>query len=126
MVSRSCDSFIQGIFERRRLVYFSRLQEECAQEEARLVTREENMGETEDQALTVHTMKNFKKKEKKENFHHKKIKDKKLKKNKRDTSNVRCYTCDEKGNFARDCPMSKRRHHVDVAEYDEPTNKRFI
>ena len=46
------------------------------------------MGETDDQALTVHTRKNFKKKEKKEKFHHKKKKDKKMKKTKRDTSNV--------------------------------------
>ena len=47
---------------------------------ARLVTREEKMGETEDQALTVHTKKNFKKKEKKENRHHNKKKDMKQKK----------------------------------------------
>ena len=35
------------------------------------------MGETEYQALTIHTRKNFKKKEKKENFHYNKKKDKK-------------------------------------------------
>ena len=54
-----------------------RLREECAQEEARLVTREEKMGGTKDQALTVHIGKNFKKKEKKEKFHRNKKKDKK-------------------------------------------------
>ena len=59
---RSWDSFIQGICARRKLISFSRLQEECTQEEARLVTREEKMGATEDQALTVHTRKNYKKK----------------------------------------------------------------
>ena len=59
---RSWDSFIQGICARRMLISFSKLQEECAQEEARLVTREENMGATEDQALTVNTRKNYKKK----------------------------------------------------------------
>ena len=79
------------------------------------------MGATEDQALTVHTRRNFKKKE---NFHHNKKKDKKLKKTKRDTSNARCYTC-EKGHFARACPIRKRRHHGHFAEDDEPTNKRF-
>ena len=88
------------------------------------MTREEKMGATEDQALTVHTRKNFKKKEKKENFHHNK-KDKKPKKTKRDTSNVRCYTRYEKGHFARDCPIRKRRHHSHVTEDDEPTNKGF-
>ena len=46
------------------------------------------MGETKDQSLTVHTRKNFKKKEKKENFHQNKKKDKKHKKIKIDPSNV--------------------------------------
>ena len=68
------ESFIQGIFARGRLISFNRIREECAQEEARLMTREENMGETEDQALTIHTRKKFKKKE---NFHHNKKKEKK-------------------------------------------------
>ena len=63
------------------------------------MTREENMGANQDKALTVHTRKNFKKKE---NFHHNNKKYKKPKNTKRDTSNVRCYTCDEKGHFARD------------------------
>ena len=52
---------------------------------ARIVTREEKMGATNDQAFTVHTGKKFKKKE---NFHHNKKKDKKQKKTKRDTSNA--------------------------------------
>ena len=57
---RPCDSFLQGICARRRLISFSRLGEECAQEESRLVTREEKMGAIEDQALPVHTMEKFK------------------------------------------------------------------
>ena len=59
------------------------------------------MGETEDKSLTVHTGKNYKKKEKKDNFHHNKKKHKKQNKTKRDPSNVRCYTCDEKGHFCK-------------------------
>ena len=114
------DSFILGIFARRRLISFSRLREECAHEEARLVTREENMGETEDQTLTIHTKYNFKKKD---NFNHNNKKDKKPKKTKRDTSNVRCYTCDEKGHFARYCPIKKRRHPSHVVEDDEQQRK---
>ena len=39
----------------------NRLREECAQEEARLMTREEKMGATKDRALIVHTSKNFNK-----------------------------------------------------------------
>ena len=89
------------------------------------MTREKKMGTTDDQALAVYTRKNFKKKEKKENFHHNKKKDKKLKKTKRDLSNVRCYTCDEKGHLERDCPIQKRRHHAHIVEDDEPTNKIF-
>ena len=46
------------------------------------------MGATEEQALTVHTRKNFKKKEKKEKFHNNKKKDKKKNKAKRDPSIV--------------------------------------
>ena len=52
------------------------------------MTREENMGETEDQDLRVHTKKKFNKKDKKENFHDNEKKDKKLKNTKRYTSNV--------------------------------------
>ena len=49
---RSWDSFIQGICARKKLVKFSILWEECSQEEAQIVAREEMMG-SEDQALTV-------------------------------------------------------------------------
>ena len=41
---RSWDSFIQGIHSRKKLITFNRLWEECPQEEARLITREEKMG----------------------------------------------------------------------------------
>ena len=78
--------FIQGFYARRKLISFSQLREECTQEEARLVIREEKMVATKYQALTVHTRKNYKK-EKKENHHHKNKKENKQKKIKRDRSN---------------------------------------
>src|SRR5712692_4477098 len=53
---RSWDAFIQGICARKKLIKFSRLWEECSQEEARLAAREEKMG-NEDQALTAHSKK---------------------------------------------------------------------
>ena len=53
---RSWDYFIQGIYARNKLVNFSRLWEECSQEEAQIAAREEKMG-SEDQALTVQSKK---------------------------------------------------------------------
>ena len=124
-IPRSWDSFIHGICSIRRIISFNRLHEECVQEEAQLMIREENMGATEYQSLIVHTRKNYKKKEKKDNYHHNNKNGKKQKKIKRDPSNVRCYTCDEKGHFARDCPTRKKSRHAHVVEDEEPTNKRF-
>ena len=80
------------------------------------------MGEIEDQALTVHTRNNYKKKE---NYHHNNKKENKKNKIKRDLSNVRWYTCDEYGHFARDSLIKKKRHHAHVVEDDEPKNKIF-
>jgi hypothetical protein len=53
---RSWDAFIQGIFSRKKLPKFSRLWEDCNQEDARTATREEKMVD-EDQALAIHTRK---------------------------------------------------------------------
>ena len=47
-------------------------------------------------------------------------------------SRIICYTCDEAGHIAKDCPnkqkkmkkSSKRRHHAHAAEDDEPSRKR--
>ena len=53
---------------------------------------------------------------------------------KKDSSKLKCYTCDEREHFARNCPMnkngskkkknSKRRHHAHTAEDDDPPRKR--
>ena len=53
---RPWDPFIKGICSRRKLTKFSRLWEDCTQEEARLEAREEKLGQ-EDQALTVQARK---------------------------------------------------------------------
>ena len=65
--------------------------------------------------------------------HHQNQKDN-PKRSSRDLSNVKCYTCDEKGHFSIDCPRNKggshkkkdnkRRHHAHTAEDDEPPRKR--
>ena len=121
---RSWDSFIQGICDRKKLVKLNRLWEECAQEEARIAAREENMG-SEDQAPTAHSKKSRRRP------HYSKGKDSHPR---RDISKLRCYTCDEIGHFAKDCPKNKshphkkkgnkRRHHAHAAEDDKPSKKR--
>jgi hypothetical protein len=58
---RLWDSFIQEIFSRRKLRKFSRLWEDCTQEEERLVAREENLRD-DDQVLYSHTRKGKSKK----------------------------------------------------------------
>ena len=89
---RSWDSFIQGICARKNLFKFSRLWEECSQEEARVVAREENMG-SEDQDLIAQSKNN-------RTSHHK-GKHSRQKKNTRkyskDFSNYTFFTCDERG-----------------------------
>ena len=120
---RSWDSFIQGICARKKLVKFSKLWEECSQEEARIAAREENMG-IEDQSLTVHSKKN-----KRNNYHSKG----KSSHSRKDLSTIRCYTCDEKGHISKFFPNkrnlrkkgNKRRHHSHAARDDEPSTKRI-
>ena len=101
---RSWDSFIQRICARRKLVTFNRMWEECSQEEARIVAREEKMG-SEDQSLTIHSKKIGR------DYHHPKGKHSHQKDNpkiySRDMSKIRCYTCDEKRNYDRECPRNK-------------------
>ena len=52
---RDWESFIRGIYSRRRLTKFRQLWKECVQEEKGIVAREEKLNENEDQALAVHT-----------------------------------------------------------------------
>ena len=82
---RSWNSFIQGICARKKLITFNILWEECTQEEAWLIIREEKMGATKDKYRIVHTRKNYKKKE---NRHYNKKKDKKKKKFRKHPSNM--------------------------------------
>ena len=121
---RSWDSFIQGICARNKLVKFSRLWEECSQEEAWIEAREEKMG-SEDQALTVHSKSTKRRSRRPRGKHYHKDNSRKY------FSRVICYTCDEAGHYAKNCPKkqkitkmsNKRRHHAHAAEDDEPSKK---
>ena len=121
---RSWDSFIQGICAIRKLVKFNKLWEEFSQEEAQIATQEEKMG-SEDQALTVHSKSHSKTSKRRSHFQRGKSYHKK------DLSRVICYTCDEAGHYAKNCPKkpkltkksNKRRHHAHTAEDDEPPRK---
>ena len=61
VLPRPWDPFIKGICSRRKLTKFSRLWEDCTQEEARLESQEEKLGNEENQALIVHARKGKKK-----------------------------------------------------------------
>ena len=94
---RSRDSFIQGICAKKKLVKFSRLWEECSQEEALIVAQEENMG-SEYQALTVHSKKS------RSDYHPSKGKHFNSRKSNKDISKYRCLTCDERGHLQEIVP----------------------
>ena len=99
---RSWDSFIQGIYARKKLVKFSRLWEECSQEESQIAAREENMG-IEDQALTVHS------KSTKRRSHHSRGKHSYKDNTRKYLSRIICYTCDEVGHFVKHCPKRQNK-----------------
>ena len=127
---RAWDSFIQGICARKKLFNFSRLWEECSQEEARILAQEEKMG-SEYQALIVQSKKSRTDHHRGKHSHQKRN----TRKYNKDLSKFICYTCDERGHLARDCLRNKdishkrkgnkKIHHADVAEDDEPSKKRI-
>ena len=125
---KSWDPFISGICSRSELTKFNRLWEDCAQEEARLVAREEKLSDDEDEALAAH----FRKRKKVKGNHPPEKKLPNFQKGKRDYSKLKCFCCDKPGHLVRDCPLIKevkerkkgRSHHAHIAEDDELVFKR--
>ena len=100
---REWDSFIRGICAKRKLTKFSKLWEECVQEEGSLENREEKLNEDEDQALAVHT-KNGRNKRKDRGSP-----TSRGKKFKKEYSPYECYTCHKLGHISRHCPLNKNK-----------------
>ena len=83
---------------------------------------------SEDQALTIHSKSHSKKRRP----HSSRGKHSHKDNTRKDLSRIICYTCDEAGHYARNCPKkqklmkrsNKRRHHAHAAEDDEPSKKR--
>ena len=83
---------------------------------------------SEDQALMVHSNKT------RRSSHHPRGKSFHKDNTRKDLSRIKCYTCDEKGYYARECPRNKnvshkkkgnrRRHHAHAMEDDEPSINR--
>ena len=82
---------------------------------------------SEDQSLTVHSKKSRTYYHKGKHFH--------PRRSSRNLPKFRCYTCDERGHYARYCPKNKNssikkkgnkiRNHAHAAEDDEPSTKRI-
>ena len=87
---------------------------------------------SEDQALTVHSKSHSK--STKRRSQHFRGKNSHKDNTRKDLSRIRCYTCDEKGHYARESPRNKnvshkkkgndRIHHAHAAEDDEPSKKK--
>ena len=99
---RSQESFIYGIVSRRKLTKFGILWEECTQEEARLVLREENLGHDENQALAAHVRKGKRNKES-----HSRRKFLKTQKTQKYYPNYKCYNYQKMGHITRNYPQIK-------------------
>jgi hypothetical protein len=126
----SWESFIQGICSRIKLTRFSILWEDFTREESRLTTREQKLGDEENQAIEAHARKGKRKKEvhsrKKSQGSHK------TQKFQNDYSNYRCYIFHKMGHIAINFPHSKdqvrkgkyKRHHAHATEDYELDQKR--
>jgi hypothetical protein len=122
--------FVQGICARNKLPKFDKLWADCAQEEARLQSLDDPEDE-EDQALTAHS-----KKGKRKSSH--KVGGRRFPDKRKDLSHIRCFNCDKKGHFAKDCPeksnkekdnrkfkgKGKRKHHAHAADDKGHRSKR--
>ena len=97
--------------------------------------QEEKLSDNEDHALATNVGKRKGKRKfrsQKEDHSPKRSKKfQKSQKNKKDSSNIKCYGCQKVGHYLRDCPLLKevkgkmdKRHHAHVVEEEEPVRKK--
>ena len=102
---RDWESFIRGICVRRKLTKFSRLWEECVQEEGGIANREEKLNDDEHQDLVAHAKKG---KNKRNDFDQSPRRNQIFERNirtKRDFSSFECFTYHNMGHITRICPL---------------------
>ena len=108
---RSWDPFIKALCSRRKLPMFSRVLEECSQEEAIPEAREENLSDDEDQALEPHVGRGKEKisfqSQNEDHSPKNSKKSQKFQKNKKDVSQIKCYCCQKFGHYMSDFPLMK-------------------
>jgi hypothetical protein len=98
------ESFIQGIYSRRKLTKFNIMWEDYTQEVAILEARKEKIEINEDQALIAHARKG---KNKKVHSHKKFHKPHKGQDSHKDLSSFRCFVSQNMGHITRNCPQAK-------------------
>ena len=113
--------FVQGLCVRSRLPKFDKLWVDCTHEESRLVDQQIRTTVDDEKALIVQRKgSSFKKNFKEANSV--RVPDKK-----KDVSKIRCYSCQELGDFSYDCPKGKRKRknqaHVAEEEGSPPSKK---
>ena len=107
---RDWDSFIKGICARRKLTKFSKLWEECAQEEKLIANREEKLNDNEDQALAAHAKNRRNKRKDRGSPPRRSQEFKRSKKTKKDFSYFECFTCHKLGQISIYSPLNKDQY----------------
>ena len=102
---RKC--FIRKICARKKLTKFSRLWEECIQEEGRISNREGKLNDNEDEALASHVKKGKNKRNDRDQSPRRNQIFQRNTRTKRDFRSFECFTYHKMGHIARNCPLKE-------------------
>ena len=130
---RDWESFIRGICARRKLAKFSRLWEECVQEEGRIANKEEKLNDDQDQALEAHAKKGKNKRKDRDQSPRRTQRFQRNTSPKRDLSSFECFNCHKMGHISRNCPLKEeqfrkrnKKFHAHVVEDDDPVEEKTM